>query len=83
MLLADGNFMNKAKTQDKYGYVRPIKTKSLPFNRFFNLKVFKNKNILVQIGVEKIPIVSKNNTIKRYEFVNYIQFIDILSDPIV
>lgn len=40
--------------------------------------------MLIHIGVEKIPVVSRNNkVIKRYEFNNYIQFLDILGDQIV
>ena len=38
---------------------------------------------MIHIGVEKIPIVSRNNVIKRYEFVNFVGFVDIVGDSIV
>lgn len=33
--------------------------------------------------MEKIPVVSRSNIIKRYEFRNYMQFLDILGDQYV
>ena len=59
----------------------PIEAKTIPHNRFFTLKVFREKNIIFHIGVEKIPIL-KGGIIKRYEFQNYIQFLDIVTDQI-
>lgn len=45
------------------------------------MKIFREKNVLFHIGVEKIPVV-KSGIIKRYEFQNYIQFLDIVTDQI-
>lgn len=59
----------------------PIEGKSIPHNRFFIMKIFREKNLIVQIGVEKNPIV-RNGVIKRYEFQNYIQLLDIVTDQI-
>ena len=43
------------------------------------MKIFREKNIFVQIGVEKVPVL-KNGVIKRYEYRSYMQFLDILGD---
>ena len=85
MFLADGRFLTKETLRGNYGYARPIVTnRAFPYNRFFTVKAFREKNLLVHVGVEKVPILSKNNTvIKRYEFKSYIQFLDVLGDPIV
>jgi hypothetical protein len=66
MMLADGKFFTKAECKDKYGYSKILQTKSWTCNRFFSTKIFREKNFIVHIGVEKIPILGKNNVIKRY-----------------
>jgi hypothetical protein len=63
--LAMGNFGTKTAMQGNYGYVRALAVKSIHFNRFFVVKIFKEKNMFVHVGVEKIPIV-KGGVIKRY-----------------
>lgn len=84
LFLGDGHFIARSKVSGQYGHARPISTsRSFPYNRFFTVKCFREKNILAHIGVEKIPVVSKNHVIKRYEFNNYIQFLDILGDQMV
>lgn len=69
MLLAEGNFYGRNSMRDgkkgQYGYITSINTKSIPHNRFFNMKIFREKNMLFSVGVEKIPIV-KGGIIKRY-----------------
>ncbi len=45
------------------------------------MKVFREKNLLFNVGVEKIPIV-RGGVIKRYEYSSYIQILDILTDQI-
>lgn len=82
--VAMGNFIGKGSllpTEGKFGYVTPIGGKNIPHNRFFLLKLFREKTILFHVGVEKVPVV-KSGVIKRYEFQNYIQFLDILSDQV-
>jgi hypothetical protein len=83
MMLANGLFLQKSHAQGPFGYVRAIDAKSFSFNRFFTVKAFREKNFLVHIGVEKVPVVSRGNAIKRYEFKSYINLVDILGDPIV
>ena len=45
------------------------------------MKVFREKNLLFNVGVEKMPIV-RGGVIKRYEYNSYIQILDILTDQI-
>ena len=59
--------------------MRPLQVKTIPFNRFFSLKIFRDKNIFVHVGVEKVPVI-KNGVIKRYEYTQYLHFLDILGD---
>lgn len=80
--LACGHLETKNVLKTKWGYVRPLESKTIPFNRFFTAKIFKEKNIFIHIGVEKVPIL-RHGVIKRYEFVNYMQFLDILGDQFV
>ena len=54
----------------------------LKFVNFMVCKIFREKNVFLQVGVEKIPII-KNGVIKRYEYKNYLQFLDILGDMYV
>lgn len=65
MLLANGRFPG-VKNYNQKSFVKPIDTKGFPFNRFFTYKLFKEKNMIIHIGVEKVPVVSRNNIIKRY-----------------
>lgn len=59
MLLAQGEFYGKTALRNKnnkdksgqYGYVVPITTKCIPHNRFFYLKLFRQKNLLFSVGV--------------------------------
>lgn len=82
MLLADGNFYTRnTKDATPYGYVESIEHRAIPHNRYFKIKIFREKTLLFNVGVEKIPIV-KQGIIKRYEYRNYLQFLDILSDQI-
>ena len=83
MMLANGMFLQKSNVQGPFGYARAVDSKSFSYNRFFTVKAFREKNFLVHIGVEKVPIVYRNNEIKRYEFKSYINMVDILGDPIV
>ena len=69
-------------SDDKTGNARPIVTKSIPFNRFFSVKILRERNMFVHIGVEKVPII-KGGIIKRYEYTQYMQFLDILGDAFV
>ena len=62
--LASGNFKLK-EGNEQYGYVRPLQVKTIPFNRFFVAKIFKERNMFIHIGVEKVPVI-KNGIIKRY-----------------
>lgn len=85
-LLAQGDFYGRASLRTKkdsgeYGYVYHVNTKSIPYNRFFVMKLFREKNLLFSAGVEKKPIV-KNGVIKRYEYTQYLFMLDILSDTI-
>ena len=80
--LALGNFSGKAALGNNYGYARCLATKTVALNRFFAVKIFKEKNLFVHIGVEKIPVV-KNGVIKRYEYQQYMNFLDVLSDHYV
>ena len=80
--LANGNFGTKYALKNQYGFVRSLDVKTVAFNRFFVCKIFQDKNMFVQVGVEKIPII-KNGVIKRYEYRSYMQFLDILSDMFV
>lgn len=79
--LAAGNFCSKASLpfNAQYGYARSLDVSSIPFNRFFSVKIFREKNIFVHIGVEKVPVI-KNGVIKRYEYNSYMHFLDILGD---
>lgn len=63
--LAKGNFHSKEAASSEYGHVKPIHCKVVPFNRYFSCRIFKEKNVIVQIGVEKVPVI-KNGIIKRY-----------------
>jgi len=63
----------------KGGCVHRIQTKTIPMNAFFHMKLMRERNLFFHIGVEKVPIV-KNAIIKRYEFVQYMHFLDILGD---
>jgi hypothetical protein len=83
MLIAEGHFhgRNSKNISGSYGFITPIETKTIPHNRFFSLKIFREKNVIFNVGVEKIPVV-KNGVIKRYEFYNYVQFLDIITDQI-
>lgn len=86
-LLADGQFYGKkffqtCKHLGEYGYVVPLDYNTLPKNRFFNMKIFREKNMLFSVGVEKKPIF-KSGVIKRYEYNNYIMILDIVSDQLV
>ena len=51
-------------------------------NRFFSVKLWRERNLFVHIGVEKIPVV-KNGVIKRYEFIQFMHFLDILGDQFI
>lgn len=79
--LAAGNFYLKSALPHnvQYGNARPLDILSIPFNRFFSVKIFREKNIFVHIGVEKTPVV-KNGVIKRYEYRSFMNFLDILGD---
>ena len=83
MMLGEGNFHGRhsKNLNGSFGYVTPIEVKAIPHNRYFTFKIFREKNILVHIGVEKIPVV-RNGIIKRYEYQNIIQFLDIFTDQI-
>ena len=81
--LACGNFKTKYDVpNNQYGFIRPLEAKTIPFNRFFVMKIFREKNMFVHVGVEKIPVI-KNGVIKRYEYKNYLHFLDILGDMYV
>lgn len=45
------------------------------------MKIFREKTLLFNVGVEKMPIV-RGGVIKRYEYNNYIQILDILADTV-
>lgn len=64
------------------GGVRALPTKSIPFNRFLTMKLMRERNLFIHIGVEKVPII-KNGVIRRYEFTQYMHFLDILGDMYV
>lgn len=51
-------------------------------NRYFSMRILREKNIFLHIGVEKVPII-KNGIIKRYEFSQFMHFLDILGDQYV
>lgn len=51
MMLANGEFYQKANINGQYGYARAVETKAFPFNRFFTVKAFREKNFLVHVGV--------------------------------
>lgn len=63
--LSMGNFSGKSALYNNYGYARALSTKTVSFNRFFAVKIYKEKNLFVHIGVEKVPVI-KNGIIKRY-----------------
>lgn len=66
LTIAKGKFMSKSIVKYPYGYVSPINIRSPPYNRFFTLKIHKEKNAILNVGVEKYPVLSRNNIIKRY-----------------
>lgn len=51
MLLADGKFIPKGACKDRYGYTKTLLTKTWTCNRFFCTKIFKEKNLIINIGV--------------------------------
>lgn len=69
-------------TTDSTGVARAIHAKTIPFNRFLSVKILRERNMFVHIGVEKVPVI-KNGLIKRYEFSQYMHFLDILGDAFV
>ena len=83
MMISKGNFHGRSSKEvgGSFGYVTPIEAKTIPHNRFFSFKIFREKNIIFNVGVEKIPIV-RSSVIKRYEYRNYLQFLDIVTDQI-
>lgn len=68
-------------TIDRHG-LRPLAAKSIPLNRLFSVRLLRERNMFVHIGVEKIPVI-KGGIIKRYEFLQYMHFLDILGDQYV
>lgn len=80
--LANGNFGGKPAFNNNWGYARSLMTKTVAFNRFFAVKIFKEKNMFVHVGVEKVPVI-KNGVIKRYEYQQYMNFLDVLGDMYV
>lgn len=45
------------------------------------MKIYREKNLLFNVGVEKKPIV-RSGIIKRYEYTQYIQILDVLTDMV-
>ena len=50
-LLACGTFKTKHELGLAYGYARALEVKTIPFNRFLVVKIYREKNLFVQIGV--------------------------------
>jgi hypothetical protein len=51
-----------------------------PYNSFFSIRAYYNRNILFNVGVERTPIMDRQQRITRYEYCSYIQFLDCVSD---
>lgn len=70
-----------------FGYKNPfyrVRDQSVdgptPYNAYFSIRVYYNRNILFNVGVERTPIMDRHQRITRYEYSAYIQYLDMVSD---
>lgn len=80
MYLADGNIPGPSWA-DTFFRVKPLNyAQSFDYTSFFAMRIYINKNIIFNVGVERIPIMDRNERVTRYEFKPYMNFIDIIND---
>jgi hypothetical protein len=63
--LAEGNFPGH-NFSNSFLRVKWIDIECPPYNAYFAIRIYNNKNILFNVGVERIPIMDRHQKIIRY-----------------
>jgi hypothetical protein len=76
-----GVWLSSGYADSPFGKVREQSVDSpIPYNAFYSSRIYNNRTIVFNVGVERSPIMDRQQRITRFEYTSYIQFHDVLGD---
>ena len=80
-MLGRGVWPSSGFTDSPFGRVRDQPVDSpIPYNAFYSSRIYNNRTIIFNVGVERSPVMDRQQRITRFEYTSYIQFHDVLGD---
>lgn len=80
-LFSRGEWPGSSWNDSPFGKVREQPVDSpIPYNAYYSSRIYNNRTMIFNVGVERWPVMDRQQRITRFEYTSYILFHDVLGD---